>query len=301
MIACPRCSTLYESTDQQPCPQCGFAPVVLDGIATWAPQLSEAGGGFKAEYFRPLVDLEKNNFWFHSRNRLIIWTLKTYFPDFHSFLELGCGTGFVLSGVAGAFPDARLVGSEIFTAALAFAAARTPTARFAQMDARQLPYVAEFDVAAAFDVIEHIREDELVLQNLAGALRPGGGLLITVPQHQWLWSAADDYACHYRRYTKRDLHAKIRNAGFDILRSTSFVSLLLPAMLASRRRPGTQERFNPLTEFEISSALNEALKRILAVERQLIALGVNFRLGGSRLVVARKMPADAPSDHPTAA
>jgi SAM-dependent methyltransferase len=296
MIACPGCATLYASINPR-CPRCDFAPTNLNGIAAWAPELSETGGGFKAEYFGPLVQIEPKSFWFQARNQLIIWALETYFPKLASFLELGCGTGFVLSGVSQAFPQARLVGSEIFAAGLTFAAARVPTASLVQMDARRVPYVEEFDVAAAFDVIEHIDEDELVLQNLHHAIRAGGGLLITVPQHQWLWSATDDHACHQRRYSAADLHAKIRNAGFDILRSTSFVSLLLPAMLVSRRQARTEETFDPLAEFEISRTLNEVLRAVLAVERQLIRRGVNFSLGGSRLVIARKTPLTAPLDH----
>ena len=149
----------------------------------------------------------------------------------------------------------------------------------------QLPFVEEFDVTGAFDVIEHIDDDEAALGYLYRALKPGGKLLISVPQHRWLWSTADSYACHRRRYTAEGLHAKVRRAGFEIRRSTSFVSLLLPAMLISRR---STKPFNPLAEFKIHAALNEVLKAILTCERRLVTRGVNFPLGGSRLVIATK-------------
>ncbi|WP_416049426.1 class I SAM-dependent methyltransferase [Cupriavidus basilensis] len=287
MIACPQCNGLYPS-EHQGCPACGFIPETVNGFPAWAAELSRAGGGFKAEYFGQLVRLEEGNFWFRSRNELIIWALRKYFPGLESFLEVGCGTGFVLSGVSRAFPDARVVGSEIFSDGLAFAAARVNRAQFLQMDARRIPYVDEFDLVAAFDVIEHIDEDEVVLENLCRAIRPGGGLLITVPQHQWLWSAADTYACHVRRYSAQDILEKLVRAGFEIIRTTSFMSLLLPAMLFSRQRAGSPEDFDPLAEFEISSTLNWTLKAILSLERQLIRLGVNYPVGGSRLVIARK-------------
>src|SRR5262249_49133872 len=161
-------------------------------------------------------------------------------------------------------------------------AARAPHAHFIQMDARDCPYLDEFDVAAAFDVIEHIDEDEAVLANLFRAVKPGGHALITVPQHRWLWSDADRCACHRRRYQAVELHAKVRRAGFEILRSTSFVSLLLPLMLISRR---STKNFDPLAEFKIGARLNEALQAVLACERRLITLGVNFPVGGSRLVI----------------
>ena len=149
-----------------------------------------------------------------------------------------CGTAYVLSGVAKKFPQAALNGSEIFLAGLGFAAARLPGAKFMQMDARVIPFDNEFDVVGAFDVIEHIKEDEQVLSQIHASLKPAGLMLLTVPQHAWLWSAADEYACHERRYAASDLHLKVKAAGFQLMRSTSFVSVLLPAMMASRLEIG---------------------------------------------------------------
>ena len=54
-------------------------------------------------------------------------------------MEVGCGTGFVLSGIARALLQIRLTGSEIFIEGLAFAANRLPGAVFLQMDARSIP------------------------------------------------------------------------------------------------------------------------------------------------------------------
>ena len=50
----------------------------------------------------------------------------------------------------------------------------------------------------AFDVIEHIDEDEMVLTQMYKALQPNGGMILTVPQHPFLWSNQDEFACHVR-------------------------------------------------------------------------------------------------------
>ena len=192
--------------------------------------------GFKDAHFQELVKLEARNFWFRALNRLIVWALQRYFPDKENILEVGCGTGFVLSGISAACPHLKLAGSEISSAGLAYAAQRVPGADFFQMDARAIPFAEEFDVIGAFDVLERIEEDEKVLGQMYRAIRAGGCLLITVPQHEFLWSRMDVHACHVRRYAERDLAAKVRAAGFEVLRLTSFVSLLLPLMLASRLR-----------------------------------------------------------------
>ena len=81
------------------------------------------------------------------------------------------------------------------------------------MDARNIPFESEFDVIGAFDVLEHINEDTEVLAQIYTALKAEGLMLISVPQHPWLWSSLDEYACHVRRYTALDIQQKIEAAG----------------------------------------------------------------------------------------
>lgn len=269
------------------CPACGHAPACIDGFQAHAPDLARQNDGFRAEHFDELAKFEEKNFWFRSRNELITWALEKYKPGGRSFLEIGCGTGFVLSGIFKKWPDLSLCGSEIFLAGFSHAARRVPVARLMQMDAREIPFSEEFDAVGAFDVLEHIREDDNVLLEIHRALKPDGALLLTVPQHQWLWSAADDYACHVRRYSAGDLSAKLKAAGFKIQRSTSFVSLLLPMMLVSRLK--SRVNFDPSAELRIHPVLNLFLLGIMRLESMLIRWGINFPLGGSRLIVATKM------------
>lgn len=291
MIVCPRCHRDLPAVPD--CPGCGFAPEVVDGFRSWAPGLALDCRGFNPENFGELARLEAGNFWFRSRNALILSMIRAHASGFESFMEVGCGTGYVLSGVAAAFPRGRFHGSEAFTSALRFAAARLPRAEFVQMDARRIPYREEFSMVGAFDVLEHIEEDEAVLRGLRRSLKDDGILLLTVPQHRWLWSSVDVEAHHVRRYSAAEIHRKVRAAGFQILRSTSFMALLLPAMLLSRSRGTDGKTFDPMDEFNIHPALNRILGWILAFERAMIRAGLDLPLGGSRLVVARKTPVDA--------
>jgi SAM-dependent methyltransferase len=272
------------------CPACGHAPVVVEGFIAYAPLLSRVGGGFDAARFSDLARLEEANFWFRCRNKLILWAIRKYCPSFHSFLEIGCGTGFVISGIAKSFPDTTLYGSEIFTAGLEFASARLPSANLMQMDARNIPFYNEFDAIGAFDVLEHIEEDELVLAQLHSALNPDGVMLLTVPQHEWLWSATDERACHVRRYEAANFQRKIKSAGFEIVRSTSFVSILLPAMMVSRffKRRGA-DGVDARAELAISPFLNLLFLCLLSIELVCVKIGLDFPFGGSRLVVAKKI------------
>jgi SAM-dependent methyltransferase len=263
---------------------------VIAGFPAFAPELATANEGFREEFFAGLADLEAESWWFRARNDLITWALGSNFPDGDSLLEIGCGTGFVLAGIHAAQPAIQLAGSEIFSAGLAFAAARVPSAAFYQMDARNIPFRDEFDVVGAFDVLEHIDDDVAVIEQVAKALRPGGGFLATVPQHPALWSAQDVHAAHVRRYTARDLRRKVEAAGFEVVRLTSFVSLLLPMMFASRVRLGrSRDRtdFDPIEELRQPRVLDRIFRGVMKIELGLTRRGVSFPAGGSLLLVAR--------------
>jgi ubiquinone/menaquinone biosynthesis C-methylase UbiE len=288
MIVCPTCQTALPGKSELRCAACGFAPERRSGFAVWAPALADHNDGFRAEFFKGLAAIEAQHFWFRSRNALITWALGRYFPRFDSLLEVGCGSGYVLSGIAAAFPQATLTGSEIFVAGLEVAADRARGVELVQMDARNLPYVAEFDVVAAFDVIEHIEEDELVLENFFRAIKPGGGCILTVPQHMWLWSPVDEEACHKRRYSAAELRRKMAAAGFEVIRSTSFVTALLPPMLVSRLLSRRAGKSGGVESLRMNPVINWLFETALATERLLIKAGLDMPVGGSRLIVGRK-------------
>lgn len=288
MKVCLACSQRFEANNWR-CPECGKSPPLNNGYLSFLPDMTETNDGFSAVYFAQLATVEESSFWFRSRNNLLIWALRRYFPHINKFLEIGCGTGLVLSGIQRYFPGLKLSGSEIFSEGLDFAKERLPDVNLFQMDARRIPFEDEFDVIGAFDVLEHIDEDELVLLQMFRAIRRAGGIILTVPQHRFLWSGVDEYSFHKRRYTRRDLVGKVERAGFRIIRVTSFVSFLLPLMIFSRLKQCRPQRdFDPLREYKIGTLLNMTFENVLTIERGLIKSGISFPAGGSLLVVAKK-------------
>jgi SAM-dependent methyltransferase len=289
MKLCLECGKPFNLVDWQ-CPLCQFLPEIQEDFMSFSPALAKISSGFKPEFFQELAAIEEKNFWFIVRNQLIMWALRYYFPAAENFFEIGCGTGFVLSGIQKNFPQMKLFGSEIYIEGLQHAAKRLERISLCQMDARCIPFVDEFDVMGAFDVLEHVEEDEEVLLQMYRAIRPGGGVILTVPQHKFLWSQQDEYACHVRRYSAKELQAKVTAAGFKVIRSTSFVSLLLPALLLSRftkRKPDSE--FDALKELKLSQPLNTLFRKILELEQKFIRFGFNFPMGGSLLLIAKKL------------
>lgn len=271
------------------CPSCHVGPGLVGGYPAFSPDLAEDNECFNADYFGQLADIESHNFWFRSRNRLIIWALRRYFPKAKNLFEIGCGTGFVLSGIKDVFPGMFLYGSDIYVDSLDYAKKRAGDAELFQMDACKIPFDNEFDVIGAFDLLEHIKKDELALSQMHKAVHDSGGIILTVPQHTFLWSQTDEYACHVRRYKARELKTKVEEAGFKVVDMISFVSLLLPVMMISRlKKRLLNKEYDIMTELKLDTLTNAVLEKVQDVERGLIRLGIRLPFGGSLLIVAYK-------------
>lgn len=264
----------------------------IAGVKCFAPALAQAEQTYPAEAFARLVELEANSFWFRARNRIIVRAFGKYLrqPARPKVLEIGCGTGFVLSALQ-AQNRFDLVGAEQHVAGLVWARRRLPDVEFVQLDARRLPYEQEFDAIGAFDVIEHIPEDEAVLASVHRALRPDGLFIATVPQHAWLWSAADEQAHHQRRYSRRDLRGKLERNGFELRFCSSFVFTLLPLMYLARlrRKPTGKAEAVECDELSLPAALDRVMELGMRLDELLIAAGLSLPVGGSLLVVAQRV------------
>lgn len=245
-------------------------------------------GGYDQSLFERLAAIEDDSFWFRSRNRLIVALTSQLSRSGEEFLEVGCGTGYVLRALAREC-GLRVTGSELFPEGLRYARVRVPEAELVELDAREMPYREDFDLAGAFDVLEHVDDDLGVLRGMHRALRPGGRLLLTVPQHPSLWSDADELAHHVRRYRRRELVGRVEEAGFEVLRTTSFVASLLPAMAAARWRQRLSRRpYDAAAELVPSGPVNRGLESLLGLECALIRRGVNLPAGGSLVLCARR-------------
>ncbi|MEA2192392.1 MAG: hypothetical protein QOI73_2513 [Solirubrobacteraceae bacterium] len=246
-------------------------------------------GAFADDDCDRLAAAEDDSFWFRGRNALLVATLRAQFPAARSFLEVGCGNGYVLSAFSGARPELDVAGSDLSGAGLRHARRRLPEALLLRADARELPFDSEFDVAGAFDVLEHVAEDDAVLKSLRRAVRPGGGVVITVPQHRWLWSETDRYSGHHRRYRRRELAGQLERAGLRLRWATSFVTLLLPLMVASRGWQAISPRpYDPARELHVPGRLDALLERAMLLEARAIARGARLPVGGSLLAVAER-------------
>jgi len=90
-----------------------------------------------------------------------------------------------------------------------------------------------FDFIFSSNVLEHIENDTLILEEISSVLEPKKGILVLyVPAHQWLFSDLDRSVGHFRRYSKKSLRDKIEASGMKVLELHYADSLGLVATLA---------------------------------------------------------------------
>jgi SAM-dependent methyltransferase len=281
-----------------PCRACGrpAAGLFCEACATRAREdfLELPGGdadlsGYDASVYDELAALEPTSFWFRGRSKVLVWALRRTFPDARTFLEVGCGSGYTLASIAAGVPSLTVAGGDVHPEGLRVARRRLGGVPLFQLDARVLPFDGDFDVVGAFDVLEHIPDDRTAFKALRNAVRPGGGVIVTVPQHQWLWSPVDEVARHQRRYSREELIERLRDAGLDPIRVTSFMSLLLPLMIVARKRAAPADEYDFRSEFGLPRLVDASLEAVVTAERALLRSGLTLPAGGSLLAVARRV------------
>lgn len=83
----------------------------------------------------------------------------------------------------------------------------------------------KFDTIIASNVVEHIENDKLAIENCFKMLKPGGRVVILVPAYNWLYNPFDKELGHFRRYTKSTLSTLIQSGGFRIIGEKYFNAL----------------------------------------------------------------------------
>lgn len=236
--------------------------------------------------------IEANSFWFAHRNRCIQSVVQRFSPPGPLF-DIGGGNGYVAAGL-------KQAGIPVVLVEPGWQGARNAHSRGVDTIVCSTLEDAGFHentlpAAGLFDVLEHIAEESAFLSNLQRLLEPGGKVYLTVPAHPLLWSADDDYAGHYRRYTTSSLRRVLESAGFSVQFSTYiFWMLPLPILLFRAlptrlgwRKQESWERY--LEEHRRRPGIpGWLMNALLAVEESWLRQGRSLWVGGSCLAVAEK-------------
>jgi len=216
-----------------------------------------------------MAALDQRHWWYRARREVIAALIRRRVqpPADARLLEIGCGTGHNLE-MLGQFGTVDAL--EVDETARALAEKRLGKTVFSAPlpDLVGIPE-RSYDVVAAFDVIEHIPDDVAGIRAIARLLKKGGKLVMTVPAHQWMWSAHDVVNHHQRRYSKAGLKRLVNGSPLKLEAIGYFNSLLFPVAVADRfasKLRGKEDADLGLPP----GPINQALERIFAAERGLV-------------------------------
>lgn len=145
----------------------------------------------------------------------------------------------------------------------------------------------KFDIVSAFDVIEHVENEDKGLREILRVLKPGGYFLMSVPAHQWAWTKHDDELYHKRRYTVGRARKALEKAGFIILKSSYGFSGTFPIFFAQRIFAKITRSYSGETP-EVSATQDRILTNLCERDLKKFKRGKSFRLGSSVFIAGRK-------------
>ncbi len=272
------------------CPRC-LAPIRCDGVAadctSCAASYPVRGGvldlsigrqgvpAYDPHYFATLEKVEESHFWFVARREVILAALRRAVPDLDQrpLFDIGCGCGGLLAFLGD--HGVPLAGAcDAYAESLGVVRRRTRAPLLLVDEGRLPPLGPGFAALGLFDVLEHVDDDQALLEHLASLLRPGGVLVLTVPAHPFLFGEMDELARHRRRYTRKGLVLRLRAAGFEVRLASHFMAPLVPLLLATRLLTrlalGDRTRERHSVEFRVVPGINAAMRALLMLERHVL-------------------------------
>ena len=182
----------------------------------------------------------------------VSWLARTLRPHVgDAVLEIGAGIG----NMAGRLMSRRLlyVAAEkdpLYLHSLRNRFLRTPNVTVQQID----PEVPEdlaglencFDTVLCVNVLEYLEDPAPVLDRLRATLKPGGDMVILVPQNPWLFGSLDHSLGHKRRYTARAARELLQSRGFTVEKVYNFNNAGTPPWWASSKLAGSRNIRKPV-------------------------------------------------------
>lgn len=207
---------------------------------------------------RKLAALEDGHWWYRERRHLLAQAIRDLPPG--RALDVGAAGG----------GNTRVLRSHGWqAAALEYGADGAEVAHgrgLATMrsDATHLPLADDsLDLVVAFDILEHLADDDAAVREVHRVLKPTGTYLVAVPADPRLWSSHDEAVHHLRRYTRTTLVALLERGGFEVSSVMSWNVLLRPVVALRRRTSSGSDLEN------LNPVVNLGLRTIITAERYL--------------------------------
>ena len=217
-------------------------------------------------HLHDLIEMEEHYWWHVAKRQLVVQLLQRYFPAPGVLVEGGIGSGRNLSEFQQL--GYQVKGLDVMSEAV------ERGKQIGLNDVRQhdleraWPWDAgSVQAVVLLDVLEHLADPVQALKNAAAALRPDGGLIVTVPAYPWLFSDWDKRLGHHRRYTAKLLKENVAAASLKIAYLSHWNSFTLPGAVFVRGLDRLLSRERKAEFPRVSSVVNHALLASAAFER----------------------------------
>jgi SAM-dependent methyltransferase len=259
--------------------------------------------------------MEDQHWWFLARRQILCSLASESLPANTTGLvvDVGCGTG---GNTAALAEDFSVHGIDASPTAIEIARGRFPELTFTCGDASEI-LKKDGDSVSLFlisDVLEHVRDDFLMLTRLFALARPGALFLITVPAEMALWSEHDESHGHYRRYSQERFERLWQGLPLTPLLVSYFNARLYPVIKLARMVSQMRGKSSGLAGTDLTlppRPVNAMLQSIFAGEQKRLLSVLQNRTRGYRRgvsliallrresgeIVPRPKPADLPPDY----
>lgn len=203
-----------------------------------------------------------------------------------TILEIGCSNGWLIDDLIKKNKDVKYIGSDVVYKPLKKLSKKFLNVPFLRFDITQNPLnKIKFDNVIMINVLEHIKNDELAIQQVFKLLKKNGRFFIEVPANQYLYDNYDKELKHFRRYKMSDLVNKLMKFGFTIEKKQHlgffaffpFLIIKLYNKIFRRKK---------IAKKQIAFSNNFALKFLIKIEKKLS--NFYFPLGIRCFLIAKK-------------
>ena len=139
------------------------------------------------------------------------------------------------------------------------------------------------DLIFSSNVLEHIKNDQIILNLMKKKLKKGGILYLFLPAKMLLWSKMDEAVGHYRRYELKEIERKCENAGFKIKKIQYVDSIGFFASLALKIFG-----YNTNSGLGSRKSIKFYDKYIFPVSKIFDMIGLKYLFGKNLLIIAKK-------------
>ncbi len=250
------------------------------------------------QYYKEYYDIERQHWWFLAREKILSSYIQKLLlnGDLNKqnlkILNVGCGTG-RSSEYLSDFGTVTSIEYDKFCCD--FTSEKTGL-EIINGSVTELPFKNEsFDLVCAFDVIEHVEDDQLAVFEMKRVVKKNGIIFITIPAFMSLWSHHDLVNHHFRRYKLKEVQTLFDNQKNGNILFTSYFNffLFLPIFFVrqisnliqfTKNRPGSGSDFATFKP----GVLNNLLFKIMVSENIFIKNKIKLPFGVSLLYSWKK-------------